>query len=357
MKLRYALTLAMAAAMAALSFGQGSQPNALAVGDAAPSMMVSKWVKGTPVKDFEKGKLYVVEFWATWCGPCKVSIPHLTELAKKFKDKVDFVGVSVWETKQTDVEPFVKTMGDKMAYNIAMDQLPSEDAEGNEGAMAKGWMMAAGQNGIPTAFIVDKDGKIAWIGHPMEMEEPLTKIVKGTYSVADYEKAKNAQATAMKMADYSARLGKAMSDKDDEALVAVLDEMIADSNNDIATQGGMVKFKWLLGKDKYDDAYALANNLIAGPIKEDSNSLNSLAWMIVDPTAKVDKKDLDVAFNAAQMSVKLEKNYANLDTLARVYFDKGDKKTAISLEKEAIKLAPKDQKADLEKALKEYQAK
>jgi thiol-disulfide isomerase/thioredoxin len=61
-----------------------------------PPLKVAKWIKGKPVQRFEPGKVYVVEFWATWCGPCRRSIPHLTELAKKFKGKVTFIGVSIW---------------------------------------------------------------------------------------------------------------------------------------------------------------------------------------------------------------------------------------------------------------------
>ena len=61
-------------------------------------------------------------------------------------------------------------MGDKMDYRVAMDKVPDGDVRGQNGAMAKNWMIAAGQNGIPTAFIVDRDSKIAWIGHPMEIE-------------------------------------------------------------------------------------------------------------------------------------------------------------------------------------------
>ena len=49
-----------------------------------------------------------------------------------------------------------------------------------DGAMAKTWMDAAEENGIPTAFIIH-DGKIAWIGHPMEMDEPLAKITAGDW--------------------------------------------------------------------------------------------------------------------------------------------------------------------------------
>ena len=88
-------------------------------------MAVSSWVKGDKVEEFEPGKTYVVEFWATWCGPCRASIPHLTELAQKYKDKdVRFIGVDVWERDTSLVKPFVEEMGDKMDYSVALDGVP-----------------------------------------------------------------------------------------------------------------------------------------------------------------------------------------------------------------------------------------
>src|SRR5688572_6824044 len=73
------------------------RPYALMIGDPAPAIQVAEWVQGKPVAKFEPGSMYVVEFWATWCGPCKVAIPHLNELSKTYAGKVQFIGVSVSE--------------------------------------------------------------------------------------------------------------------------------------------------------------------------------------------------------------------------------------------------------------------
>src|SRR5882724_10852622 len=109
----------------------------LSLGDPAPKIEVKEFVKGGPVKSFEKGKIYVVEFWATWCGPCRTSIPHLSELQKKHKDVV-FIGVSVFERDPSKVKPFVEEMGEKMAYRVATDD--AEEGKASEGKMAKNWM-------------------------------------------------------------------------------------------------------------------------------------------------------------------------------------------------------------------------
>ena len=151
----------------------------LGPGSPAPALEVNKWYKGTPVKTLDKNKTYVVEFWATWCGPCIESIPHVTELAKKNKD-VTFIGVSIWEEDEgTKIKDFIAKMGDKMDYNIGYS--------GNQTGMAQSWMASAGPNGIPAAFII-KNGQIQWIGHPMTMEKPLAEIKAGTWNLNEFKK-------------------------------------------------------------------------------------------------------------------------------------------------------------------------
>jgi len=142
------------------------------LGDAAYPLTGLTWVKGSPVT-ISPGKVYVVEFWATWCPPCRKSIPHLTELAKKYADRVVFVGVS--DEDVATVKPFVANQGDQMDYNVAVDTARK---------VVDGYMTAFGQDGIPTAFVVNADGKVVWLGHPMDnLGDVLDKVLAGTYAV------------------------------------------------------------------------------------------------------------------------------------------------------------------------------
>jgi thiol-disulfide isomerase/thioredoxin len=122
---------------------------------------------------FSPGKVYVVEFWATWCPPCRKSIPHLTELQEKYKDRVTFVGVS--QEEPGVVKTFVGKQGDSMDYTVAVDTV---------GSVSKGYMTAFRQGGIPTAFVVDAQGRVVWVGHPMDdLAGVLDQVLADTYSV------------------------------------------------------------------------------------------------------------------------------------------------------------------------------
>ena len=166
------------------------------LGDPAAPLAIKNWVKGKPV-DVKDGKnIYVVEFWATWCGPCLRSIPHLSEMQKKFKDNgVVFVGISDEDVKT--VKPFVEKMGEKMDYTVACDDERKSNA---------GYMGAYGQGGIPTAFIVGKDGKVQWFGHPMaDLEKTIEQIIAGKHDLKAASKQDGARAA---LAEYQ-QLAKA----------------------------------------------------------------------------------------------------------------------------------------------------
>ncbi|MGQ0626483.1 MAG: TlpA family protein disulfide reductase [Phycisphaerales bacterium] len=326
---------------------------AIGVGSPAPALATSKFVKGNEVKGFESGKVYVVEFWATWCGPCKATIPHLTEMAKK-TPKANFIGVAVWE-RGSDIEAqvtkFVKTMGDKMDYNIAMD-------DGSK--MAETWMTAADQKGIPTAFVVDGEGKIAWIGHPMdELDRVVQEVVDGKFDVkAEAERVKAKQEKAAKEAegrkeimakvrDLSRKLKDAQDKSDWKGAVTVIDEMASVDKARAAMYSGL-KFDMLQKFDK-PAAYAFARTMADNELKNDANGLNTMAWRLVE-NDETEKAGFELAMDLSKKSNDLTKNENGmfLDTLAYCFFRMGDVTKAIELQEKAVKLIQKMDEADEE---------
>src|SRR5262249_44258074 len=154
----------------------------LKVGDPAPKVKADKWLQGSEVTEFAAGKIYVVEFWATWCGPCIVMMPYMSELQAEYKDKgVTFIGYTAKDPNngKEKVEEFVKKRGPKLGYTFAY----SDDRETYDA-----WMKAAGRGGIPCSYVVDKAGKIAYIGHPMFLDIVLPKVVAGTWTKEDVTK-------------------------------------------------------------------------------------------------------------------------------------------------------------------------
>lgn len=326
----------------------------LSVGDTAPAIKVANWIKGKEISKFEKGKVYVVEFWATWCGPCIRGIPHLTKLQKEMKDKgVEVIGVSIWEEDGSldKVKSFVEKKGAEMEYNVAYG------GDGGGGDMANTWMKAAGRNGIPAAFVVDKEGKIAWIGHPMGgMDEVVKKVVDGTFDASAH--AKSEQEKAAKARQGNQIRQQIMKDEqagDYDKAIAGWDKLVADGMMTEA-QVATPKFSLLLLKKKdYKAAYAYASS-IEDKVKDDAMTLNSIAWATLDEPG-VEQRDLDLAMRFAERAVEVTKSRdgAIMDTLARAHYEKGNLAKAIEIQKKAVELADEDMRGELEAVLKKYE--
>jgi thiol-disulfide isomerase/thioredoxin len=93
-----------------------------------------------------KGKVVIIDFWATWCPPCRKGIPDLIELKKQYGSKgVEIIGVSVDQETKPDVVPFIKEY--KINYPVVYGNMNVYQQYG-------------GIRAIPTSFIVDKEGKI-----------------------------------------------------------------------------------------------------------------------------------------------------------------------------------------------------
>lgn len=347
--------IAVIAALLALgNLGMRAGEPTLKIGSPAPKLQVSKWVQGDAVKEFKKDTAYIVEFWATWCGPCRVSIPHLNEIHTKFKDKgLVVIGQDCWEQDESKVTPFIKQMGDKMTYRVALDSKEGD----SKGKMAETWMEAAGQNGIPTAFIVDKEGKIAWIGHPMTLKDDvIEQVLAGKYDVkkaaADYDAAKQQES---KLADLSRQLSRDMQNKDWDKAEATLAD-IAKALPE-AQQGGLNSVRLAIALGRGDmDAAATAADKLGEFAKDNSMMLNQVAWQLATYDGVKGAALKSAAKIAARANQLTEgKDAAILDTLARLTFMQDKKDQAIELQEKAIKFATDDGlKEQLQKTLESY---
>jgi thiol-disulfide isomerase/thioredoxin len=155
-------------AFAALAAAAPAQT--LTVGKPAPPLTIAHFVQGEPVTGLSKDKVHVIEFWATWCGPCIKAFPHLSELQERHADDVVVIGVSdepLETVRQFQQRPDIRK---KARYRMATDP---------DRSMQRDWMVAAGRNGIPCTFIVDRQGIVRYIGHPLSMDATLDWVVQG----------------------------------------------------------------------------------------------------------------------------------------------------------------------------------
>lgn len=280
------------------------------LGMKAPPLEIATWVKGKAVDlgpQRDTNKIYVVEFWATWCPPCRTSIPHLTKLQEKFKDRgVTIIGIS--DEPASTVAPFVEKMGATMEYTVAVD---------NHRKTAKAYMEAFGEDGIPHAFVVNREGRIAWHGHPLAgLDQVIDDVVEGRH---DIESAKRSMAAAAAMNDYFTSL---------------------EEGADLAK------------------ARELGERIVRDGAR-DADLLNTFAWIILTHP-RVKQRDFELATRAARSAYEhTEGKEASIaDTYARALFESGKRQEAIELQKKAIaSAADTDQREQLQKTLEEYEAK
>jgi len=326
-------------------------PSKLKIGDAAPALSIETFVKGTPITALEKGKTYVIQFWAPWKKDSVDQLIGLSAIQKQYADKgvvvfgiasADVTGTTIDKVKQVVTEK-----GDAIAIPIAWDKgTETKDA----------FLRAAGRPQLPCAVIVDKEGKIAVLEDANLGLQFLEIVAEGKHDLALltawHPKAARAKTSVTSLA--TAQQGKKWAE-----VLSYSGELL---EVDPIGYGGSAQSRmmaqWKTGAP--EKAIEWAKVWIDGPGKMSTEGLNAVAWVLVDPADPFPKPDLDLALKAAERSAELSKNEdgAVLDTLARVHFLKGDVAKAVELQKLAVlKLKPAQIqfKAQIEAALKEYE--
>jgi thiol-disulfide isomerase/thioredoxin len=339
------LLLAGLASAALLAPVRAADEPTLAIGDAAPALHVADWVKGDEVSRFEPGSVYLVEFWATWCGPCIASMPHLSELQKTYqRDGLTIIGMTSEDPNNSleDVRKMVTAKGDGMGYTVAWDVERQTNAA---------YMKAAGLNGIPASFLVDQTGNIAWIGHPAELDIPLAHVVAKTW---DYEKG-----PAMMKAIREART--AVYRAADAQPETAYDLLAAFRRDYPLAAEGLESLHFSIASRipaKEDEATELGKQIVHEAIaSEDAMGLNMFAWNLVDPEAERANRFLDLALVAAEQASELAggEDGAILDTYARVYFWRGDLEKALELQRLAVEHTEGRMQESLKEVVLEYE--
>lgn len=258
------------------------------------------------------------------------------------------VGQDIWEDDLAKVEPFVKQMGDKMTYRVALD-LVEPGEKSSAATMATTWMTTAGEQAIPIAFVVNKLGKIAWIGYPMEINESLVEqVLDGSFdemkAATDKEK-EHALSRQLYIEMKARQWDKA------EAILLEMEKALPES----LFRGYLTdRFSILLGKGDARGATALAARMCETQ-KDEFTVLTYLAWQLATHEGFKDR-DLELAARLATRANEVAggKEATILKTLARVRFMQGKKDKAVELQELAVKYSEAEMKKSAQETLDSY---
>ena len=230
-----------------------STTSGLTIGSPAPALQIEHWLSDgngrlPHLQKFTPGHVYMVEFWATWCGPCAAAMPRLAELQKQYQSQ-KFQLISVSDEALATIQAFLKRS--LPASSSAKAEEESSAAESKpttygeltsvyclasdpDQSVSRDYMEAAQQRGIPTCFLVGKTGLIEWIGHPMEVEEPLQQVLADRWD-------RQAFATVFRRGQLRDELGERLSaamrrERVDEAMAIVAEGKVLAEGDPVLTQ-------------------------------------------------------------------------------------------------------------------------
>jgi len=335
--LRHLSRLGALAALCLAVAGSAHAQSKLEVGSNAPGLDVKKWFNGDSTT-IQEGKTYVIEFWATWCGPCKKSIPHLNELHKKFASK-GLVIIGVSDESSDTISGFLSQQGDRMSYLVAADR---------EKGTSRAWMQAAGKNGIPCAFVVDRNSKVVYIGHPLEaeFERVVTLTLSGRY---DPKK----EAAAKPVIEAGERAAKV---KNWKQAYSHLDKVI-ETDPGMFTEVARRRFEIMLNEEK-DTAGAYAyTKALTELYSSDSEALQVFAKDItLNP--KYEERNMEVAAAIAEKALQVAgpSDPEALATAALVQFHSGNVNEAIERQMQAWMIASPAEKSEYRRVLDNYRS-
>jgi thiol-disulfide isomerase/thioredoxin len=340
------LTLSCAAGLAAIAAAGSSaflspaatatqSDDKLKVGSDAPSIDGLELVQGSLA---DKPQVRVVEFWATWCGPCKASIPHINDMHRSLRRRgLEIIGVS--DEKPEVVANFLRMQGERMSYIVAIDP---------EKKLKERFMGAAGKSGIPCAFVIGPSGKIAFIGHPMdeEFDKAVRLSLDGRYDPSIARKAEPILAAAR----------RAVGVRNFAEAYRRYDEAIALSPV-VMYSAAAERYRTILVEEKNEDGARAYARRMLGMYESDAPALRDLALMLASD-ASLPSNDTETAQAASERLTAIAQagDPDAFKVAAAVAYAKGDFQVAADMQRKAWRIAPPEAKADYKSALDAYES-
>lgn len=352
--------------------GPGAAAPTFVIGDAPPPLAPMAWVKGEPVTAFERDHVYVVAFFATWCGASRQSMPLLSDVARRHAGELTVIGINVRESEHGEatvaaVTRFVQGRED-LDYTVAVDNPVGTP-------MFTSWMRAAGMYAIPTAFIIGRDGRLAYVGIPIDPAASYAfglAVEQALAGSSDLAAARQLQGElgeqiAHYLADMELTKGldEAMERKDYRAVLAEADRLVA---QDPELEARM--FAPRLSAMLYlDEAGALAfarKSLAAAENDEMSRAMAGTVGSMIAYRPDLSRDAYELAATQLEAAGAGQGGDFNamLDLLAmaRLQHRLGKDERAIELQQRAIDIArgrkdiAQDMMAVMEEALAEFRA-
>lgn len=340
---------------------EAAQKVTVKVGAPAPKLQSGRWVQGEPLTELQKGRAYLLQFWATYNRENRSRIPRLNALQAKYRSKgLVIIGQNCWEHDDAQVEPFLQQPGNQMVFAVALD----DKTEMRRGKMAETWMVGAGVDtvGWCQAFLVDTQGLIAWMGEPTHLPDSLLEaVLDGTF---DAKQAGDRAAAEAELREQNMRhaydlwleLSEAKLAGDWETAEQKLTEMERlEPPGKPRTMLLMEKRNLFMQMKDFKRMHLVVAEL-SDANQDDAMFQNLLAWqLLVDEDIR--ERDPDLAEKIAKRADAAAegKDPLVLDTLARALFMNQKPQQAIKVQQQAVGLATEGElKAGLQATLDSY---
>jgi tetratricopeptide (TPR) repeat protein len=303
--------------------------------------------QGKPVAGFERGKVYLIDIWAPWCGPRLAGMKEMSALQERYANRglvvIGLTGDDDYGATLGRAESVLVSRPDEIRYRIAWD---------HQRETYRRWMAVESVSGWPFCFVVNREGRIAYIGHPMFLGAVLELVVSGTWNLDSARTVYDHRLGTLERS--AAFMTSYRASRFDEARAQYAAFQAHDSV--AAAQYAPAMFNMLRAKlGRRDEAEAFARSAL---LLAHVGALVRMADLILEPDPPATPPELDLALELASRARALADSLdaGTIATLAEVHFRRGEIPEAIAVQEQAIAVVPSEYRPEFERALARYRA-